>query len=109
MVSSFSQLLSSQKKLIQHVLLAHFHNQGVLDKVTGEVVLNGSMIGGNEYSLGRLFRSSDPKQLLMGVNPKYGPTWRFPINLVDANKSNIRYTYETNKPIHKQIKELSFG
>jgi len=105
MITSFSQLLASQKKIFQHVLIAHFHNQGVLDKVTGEIILNGSVIGGNEYSLGKLFRSSDPKQMLMGTNPIYGPTWRFPINLLNADESNLRYTY-TTESIDKQVKNL---
>ena len=105
MITNFSQLLASQKKIFQHVLIAHFHNQGVLDKVTGEIILNGSAIGGNEYSLGKLFRSSDPKQMLMGANSIYGPTWRFPINLLNADESNLRYSY-TTESIDKQVKNL---
>jgi len=96
-INELSQLLSAQNIMFQNVFLGHFHNQGMLNKVTGEIILNGSVIGGNEYSLGRLFRSSDPMQLLMGINPKYGITWRFPINLKNAKvKDKPRYNYSTS-------------
>ncbi len=106
-VNELSQLLSSQNKIFQHVFLGHFHNQGILDKIIGEVILNGSVIGGNEYSLGKLFKSADPKQMLMGVNSKYGPTWRFPINLREAKiKQNPRYKYEGINNLNEQIRSI---
>ena len=96
-INELSQLLAAQNVIFQNVFLGHFHNQGMLNKVIGEIILNGSIIGGNEYSLGRLFRSSDPMQLLMGANPKYGITWRFPINLRGAKViDKPRYSYSTN-------------
>lgn len=104
-VDELQQLLSGQGKIFQNVLLGHFHNGATLNKVVGEIILNGSMIGGNEFSLGRMFRSSDPMQLLLGVNSKYGVTWRFPINLKNAQvKDTPRYKFQaTNLAEEVQI------
>lgn len=71
-------------KTFESLFLAHFHNTGQLDKSLGEVIINSSMIGGNEFSLGRMFAISRPKQLLMCVEEDMGLTWREPIALHTA-------------------------
>lgn len=68
----------------QYMLLGHFHQCGQIDAPKGEVFINGSMIGGSEYSIGNLGRSHQPTQLLLGVNKKGLVSFRYPLRLGDA-------------------------
>ena len=74
-------LLQSKGHRINYRCLGHFHNSGEMDRVSGEMLLNGSMIGGNEFSLGKMFTFGRPTQVFFGVNPRIGVTWRFPLRL----------------------------
>jgi hypothetical protein len=104
-VHRLAELLASQGEFFEYVCMAHFHNLGQIDRVKGEKIINGSVIGGNEFSLGNMFVSSDPKQLFFGVHKRVGITWRFPINLKFANypSQNIRYMYDPNLPLGSQV------
>jgi len=83
--------------------LAHFHNKGTLQGVKGEIIINGSMIGGNEL-IGRYgFRG--PVQLLFGVHQRYGKTWELPINPQWAPKA-IRYKYDRTKNVAAQTENV---
>jgi len=98
MVANFNELMASRGDYIEYFCLGHFHETGQLDKVKGEKIVNGSMIGGNEYSLGRMFTSGAPKQLLAGVHHRTGLTWRYPINLSFANlKKEPKYVFDLEK------------
>jgi len=102
--------LLQKRDAFDDVHIAHFHNQGTLDRVAGETFINGSMIGGNEYSIGALFASGVPKQLLMGVNPKKQRiTWRFPLDLSDGDlKESTRYKFSDTIVIADQVRDLYF-
>lgn len=76
-VNSFMQLMSKKELFIHYVTLGHFHNSGTLQTITGELLLNGSLIGGGEFSLGALTKISDPCQLMFGVHPRKGITFRY--------------------------------
>lgn len=102
-----SELLNSKDKIIDYVIMGHFHNLGILDRVHGgQLILNGSFIGANEYSIGSLFRSNQPKQLLFGVHPRKGKTFSYDINLKNApmNKG-LRYQYKKHTSLSDQVRE----
>lgn len=66
---------------IDYHLLAHFHEYVSLPHAAGETFVNGSVIGGNEFSLNAIMKMSWPHQLMFGVHEKFGVTWRFPLRL----------------------------
>lgn len=97
-IYKLTDLLNANNKQFSYVCLGHFHNAGSLSRTKGEVLLNGSLIGSNEYSLGSLFASTEPNQLFFGVNPKHSRvTWRFNIDLRDV--SGIEGAYSFNHDI----------
>jgi len=106
MVSRFQELFYSRKIKVDYVCLGHFHNAGTLDKIKGEIVLNGSVIGGDEYSIGKLFLSSDAKQIFAGVHERKGLSWRYHLNLQDAPETKNPYIYDIDKPLVEQANEI---
>lgn len=65
-----------------YVTLGHFHTCADLDLVGGgEVFMNGSAKGPDEYSMGSMFLGTRPRFWLNGVHHRQGATWRYPINL----------------------------
>jgi len=53
----------------------------MLQTISGEILLNGSVIGSNEYSLGALTLASKPYQLFFGVHKNKGITFRYNLKL----------------------------
>lgn len=106
--TSLSEILNNDNEKIYSVCMGHFHQNGSLDTCFGgQIILNGSMVGGNEYSLGKMFTTSHPKQILMAVHPKKGKTFQFDINLSFAKEDgNIRYQYNENDLMVEQIRNL---
>jgi len=106
MVSRFQELLYSKKIKVDYVCLAHFHHAGTLDKVKGELVLNGSVMGGDEYSIGKLFLASDANQFFAGVHSNHGLSWRYHLNLQEAPEAKNPYIYDVDKPLVEQANEI---
>lgn len=94
MVANLKELLASKDKHFDYIMLGHFHNYGLLDRVKGELIINGSLIGGNEYSVGKMFTSSEACQHFCGVHPKRGMTFRYKINVQSVDiKGEVPYKY----------------
>ena len=94
MVANLKELLASKDQHFDYIMLGHFHNYGLLDRVKGELVINGSLIGGNEYSVGKMFTSSEACQHFCGVHPKRGMTFRYKINVQHIDKEGeVPYKY----------------
>lgn len=74
--------------VLDFILVGHFHSVAWLP---GGVIFNGSMVGPSEFSLQRGYAPEPPQQLLFGIYPQYGITWRFPLDLSDP-PPEIRYT-----------------
>ncbi len=64
-----------------YFLFGHFHTLSSQQHTTGETIINGSWNATDEYALEKLGAFGEPYQWLMGVHPKYGLTWRMPIQL----------------------------
>lgn len=94
-------LLQSKGVNIQYKVIGHFHNTGELDKVPGEIIINGSVIGGTEYSLMALSAFERPTQLLFGVHEEIGTTWRYPLrlDLVERMKRKKVKPYKWNREL----------
>lgn len=66
-------------KPIHYFLFSHFHNPGSITAPGGEYFVNGSLIGGTEFSVNGLGRADRPCQWLLGVHRDHGVTHRWPI------------------------------
>jgi ribosomal protein S14 len=64
---------------IHYFLFSHFHNPGSICAPGSEYFVNGSLIGGTEFSVNGLGRSDKPCQWLLGVHRDHGVTHRWPI------------------------------
>ena len=78
------EVMSMFKERADYVLMGHHHNTASF----GGIHLNGSFVGGDLFSIGRLRRMSLPVQSLLGVNDKHGIVWDRPIKLLE--KSSVK-------------------
>lgn len=87
-VTQLKELLEAKNQRFEYIALGHFHNRGILDRVRGELMINGSVIGGNEYSIGKMFTTNEACQSLFGVH-KDGVTFNYKIRLQNLNGAKI--------------------
>lgn len=81
MDSNMSQVMTTQlNKYPNYILMGHYHTSNSLEKMGGEIIMNGSLKGSDEFSLGRMFVGGNPSQLLFSLHPEHGITWRFTLN-----------------------------
>lgn len=66
---------------VRYFCMGHHHVQGALADVDGELLLNGAWVGTDSYSFNSFSGYREPSQLLHGVNPKHGVTWRMNVHL----------------------------
>jgi len=101
-------LLQSKGVNIHYRVLGHFHNTGELDRVPGEIIINGSVIGGNEYSLMAMSAFERPTQLFFGVHKEIGVTWRYPLRLDLKERMKGIKPYKWNRELQagEYMKEL---
>lgn len=98
--SKWMLISASQNKFFNYFVASHFHTKGVLQTANGEMILNGSLKGGDEYAAG-LGLFGAPTQLLFGVHQKYGKTWELTINAKHATGKS-RYHYDRTKTLIEQ-------
>ena len=84
------------------MVMGHFHNVGMLDRAGDlELIVNGSMKGADEFSLGAIFQGTGPKQLFMGVHPRpdIRISFRYPLVLTNAPEGQpFRYAWDREFP-----------
>lgn len=66
---------------VDYYCMGHFHAHATQSALKGETFINGSWVGCDPYSFNALDGYNEPMQLLHGVHPKFGATWRLPIKL----------------------------
>jgi hypothetical protein len=66
---------------IRYSAIGHHHVQGSLADLNGEALLNGAWVGTNAYALNSFTGYREPSQLIHGVNPRRGVTWRMHVHL----------------------------
>lgn len=72
--------LEARRDAAPHVyLFGHFHTATSLSHSNGEMFVNGSLIGGTEYSVNALGKADQPTQWLLGVHEEHGVTHRWPV------------------------------
>lgn len=107
MMWKLGDLLKDKGIKIDYRILGHFHNTGELDRAFGELVINGSVIGGTEYSLMSMGEFNRPTQLFFGVHTEIGMTWRYPLRLDLKGVEEVTpYKYNQELNAAKYMKEL---
>jgi hypothetical protein len=100
-------LLQGKGINVHYRIFGHFHNTGELDRVPGELVINGSVIGGTEFSLMSMSVFDRPTQLFFGVHKEIGMTWRYPLRLDLKKVDEVEpYKYTADLDAGRYMKEL---
>lgn len=76
-----SKMVGIIKQIPDYTIAGHYHNSAELSTNNGCVILNGSVIGGDVYSLKTVHANSRPEQTIFGINDSHGRTWKYNINL----------------------------
>lgn len=74
---NMNALTSLQSDPAHGFILGHFHTEASFPATGGEILMNGSLIGGNEFSLNGLGKMGRPSQMLVGVHDRHGITHRW--------------------------------
>lgn len=70
------------KTMPDYILAGHFHTVAELTASAGnKILINGSFVGADVYSLKTLHRFSRPEQKIFGIHEKRGITWKYDIDL----------------------------
>jgi len=69
------------KQIPNYTLCGHFHNCSEYTTHNGRILMNGSFVGGDVYSLSNAMPGTAPEQKLFGIHPKIGITWTYNVNL----------------------------
>jgi predicted phosphodiesterase len=62
-------------------LCGHFHQAAEQSTNFGKVIVNGSFVGGDVYSIKNLQKMTIPEQKIFGINDTHGITWRYDLDL----------------------------
>ena len=73
------------KEKPDYTLCGHFHQSSELSTNYGKMIINGSFVGGDVYSIKNLHKNTRAEQKIFGINESRGVTWRYDIDL-DGNK-----------------------
>lgn len=64
-----------------YFIFGHHHTTASWESNSKEVIANGSFVGTNEYSAKQLNIGGRPSQVLFGLHPEVGLTWRYRLML----------------------------
>lgn len=78
-------LHNSIGKQVRYFVFGHFHAMTMSAELKGETIVNGAFPATDPYSYESFSGYRDPMQLIHGVSPKYGMTWRLPVKIKDAD------------------------
>lgn len=74
------------KQIFDLLLTAHFHTPQDLTTQAGRILMNGSWDGGDDYSINQLKAASEPVQLVFGVHPERGISWKSELQLAPSRR-----------------------
>lgn len=70
----------------KYLCLGHFHRHQNIETTNGEIIVNGSWVGGDMYSMQQKRQVSRPTQTIMGIHPDHGITWQYKLDLGKERK-----------------------
>lgn len=74
-------ILGLMEEKPDYMLLGHFHSPAEIQTNSGNIIMNGSFMGGDMYSLKTLRRKDRAEQKIFGIHNKKGVTWTYNIQL----------------------------
>jgi hypothetical protein len=92
-ISGRSNALKANNQAIQDIVskqtgkhfnvlcLGHYHSFQEMETTTGRILVNGSFVGSDMYSLQHMHSGGRPTQTIFGVHPEHGVTWKYNIDL----------------------------
>lgn len=80
-LGNINALEASRGESFHYAIVSHFHNTGTLSNNRTETFINGSVIGGNEFTVNALGKADRPAQWMISVHPEHGVTSRWPVLL----------------------------
>lgn len=76
----------------EYLGLSHFHTNMMVEETYGETIFTGSSKGPCGFSIGTKGVGSDPAWQFYGVHKRRGMTFRYPVNMKEANRrEHTRY------------------
>jgi len=76
-----SKIAGMLEQRLDYFLMGHFHSPAEIQTNSSRVIMNGSFMGGDMYSLRDLGKNSAPEQKVFGIHKKKGITWTYNIYL----------------------------
>ncbi len=76
-----SSISGIMNKIPDYTLMGHFHTPAELQTTGSKVIMNGSFMGGDMYSIRDLRRCDRAIQKIFGIHPKKGITWSYDLQL----------------------------
>ncbi len=76
-----SKIAGMLEQRLDYFLMGHFHSPAEIQTNSSRVIMNGSFMGGDMYSLRDLGKNSAPEQKIFGIHKKKGITWTYNIYL----------------------------
>ena len=81
-IANFEQKMSGIiQKIPDYTLIGHFHTCAELSTNNGRVIVNGSFVGSDVYSIKNIHSAMKPEQKIFGIHERQGMTWSYNINL----------------------------
>lgn len=105
-VSQFTQLQQMQDAKLDYIHLGHFHQATTLPSYRGEIFVNGSGLGTDEFAFVALRAAGPPSQWYLGAHPEKGISWRYRIDLSFADEITPRYEGSLTENIQRQLEEM---
>jgi len=85
-LGNYNGLEAARGGRIGAFLFGHFHSHTNITYPGGEAFVNGSMIGGTEWTINALGKADRPSQTMFAVHPVHGITHRWPIYAEDSEE-----------------------
>lgn len=86
---------------IRYFCMGHHHVSASLADINGELIVNGAWPGTDSYAFNSFAGYREPVQLVHGVSPEHGITWRLPIKLKHKSEKDgpKRYIIEGHREV----------
>lgn len=80
-ITTLEQQFARSRQPLDFMELGHFHARNILDGISTQTFMNGSVKGPDEYSLKQFGMGHDARQTLLTIHPKRGWTGQYTIDL----------------------------
>ena len=85
-VTNLNALEADRGSPVNYWLFSHFHSASALPASAGKAIINGSLIGPNEFTINELGKADKPLQVMFGVHPEQGITHFWEIHATEAEE-----------------------